>query len=352
MALFRAKYYKKRIKYYGTATPLRARAYNLAAVTIGDYALFGGGYYNNDYKRQVYAYNTSLTQSIPDGLTVNTTVQGWSELATATVGNYALFGGGGSASSSMIDVVVSYNTSLTRGFPTVLSQARYRLDGVTVGNYALFGGGGYWSSRLVSSDVTDAYNTSLTRSTPTALSEARYNLSATTVGNYALFGGGTKRIEGSSTIGDMAIVDVYDTSLTRSVITSLSQARTNLAAVTISDYALFGGGSDYTYNNVYNIVDAYDTSLTRSVITPLSQGKYYLAATTVDNYALFGGGYNAQGASNTVDVYDVGLTKTTITPLSYARRSLAATTVGSYALFGGGVGSDSQAGYAVDVYTI
>ncbi len=48
-------------------------------------------------------------------------------------------------------------------------------------------GGGEASSRL---STVDAYNTSLTRSTPTALSVARSYLAATTVGNYALFGGG------------------------------------------------------------------------------------------------------------------------------------------------------------------
>ncbi len=38
----------------------------------------------------------------------------------------------------------------------------------------------------------DVYDTSLTRSNPVELSEARSNLAATTLGNYALFGGGLK----------------------------------------------------------------------------------------------------------------------------------------------------------------
>ena len=59
-------------------------------------------------------------------------------------------------------------------------------------------GGGYPDSSTV-----DAYNTSLTRTSPTALSEARRNLAATSVGNYALFGGGDN---GS---GDRSTVDAY-----------------------------------------------------------------------------------------------------------------------------------------------
>ena len=84
------------------------------------------------------------------------------------------------------------------GAITALSLAREKLSAATVGNYALFGGGLGASS----SAVVDAYNATLTRSTPTALSAARKELAATTIGNYALFGGGS----GAS---DSAVVDAY-----------------------------------------------------------------------------------------------------------------------------------------------
>ena len=62
-----------------------------------------------------------------------------SHLAAATVGNYALFAGGyGSSYSAVVD---AYNASLTRSTPTSLSTGRYDLAAATVGNYALFGGG-------------------------------------------------------------------------------------------------------------------------------------------------------------------------------------------------------------------
>ena len=65
-----------------------------------------------------------------------------SDLAATTLGNYALFGGGktpGSGSSPIAsNSVDAYNQSLTRSTPTVLSVARYWAAATTIGNYALF----------------------------------------------------------------------------------------------------------------------------------------------------------------------------------------------------------------------
>ena len=120
------------------------------------------------------------------------------DLAGASVGGYALFGGGhtGAAYSAVVD---AYNTDLTRSTPTALSAARQLLAGASVGGYALFGGG---HTGAVSA-VVDAYNTDLTRSTPTALSEARRYLTGASVGGYALFGGGHTGAAYS------AVVDAY-----------------------------------------------------------------------------------------------------------------------------------------------
>ena len=58
------------------------------------------------------------------------------------------------------------------GTITPLSQARGYLSATSIKGYALFGGGGYSSSRY--SSVVDAYDSNLTRSTPTALSQGRH----------------------------------------------------------------------------------------------------------------------------------------------------------------------------------
>ena len=286
-----------------TPTALSQARYGLAATTIGDYALFGGGYYYSSgvgYYRYaiVDAYNTSLTRTTPTELS-----QARSGLAATTVGNYALFGGG--VSSSYSAVVDAYDTSLTRTTPTALSQVRSSLKATTVGNYALFGGG---SGGGYNYATVDAYDTTLTRTTPTALSQARSQLAATTVGNYALFGGG----ESSSSYS--AVVDAYDTSLTRTTPTELSQARDGLTATTVartggsspqSSYALFGGGYASSFPYYSDVVDAYDTSLTRTTPTELSQARNSLTATTVGNYALFGGGDNNRTRFDVVDAYSL-----------------------------------------------
>ena len=160
----------------------------------------------------------------------------------------------------------------------------------TVGNYAFFGGG---SSSSTYSSTVNAYSRSLTRSVLTSLSEPKYRLTATTVGNYALFGGG------SSSGSYYSTVDTYNSSLTRSTATSLSEARESPAATTVSNYALFGGG----YYGPCSTVDAYNSSLTRSTIIDLSVARRGLAATTVGSYALFGGGYDGSSYCSTLDYY-------------------------------------------------
>ena len=101
--------------------------------------------------------------------------------------------------------------------------------------------------------------------------------------------------------------------------------------------------------NTYTILNIKLPSLTRTTLTPLSVGRNYLAATSVGNYALFGGG-EGDILTATVDAYDTSLTRTIPTPLSVARGTLVATSVGNYALFGGGKGDILTA--TVDAYTV
>ncbi len=147
--------------------------------------------------------------------------------------------------------VTGFEYGLKRSTPKALSTARSYLAGASVGNYALFGGG-YASSY---STVVDAYNTSLTRSTPTALSTARSFLAGASVGNYALFGGG-------STGSNSAVVDAYNTSLTRSTPTALSSARSKLAGASVGNYALFGGGGSSDAVDAYGPGEGFVLTLT------------------------------------------------------------------------------------------
>ena len=308
------------VAYYGTINALSKGRSGLAAASVGDYALFGGGggLYSADYNCTVDAYSGSLTKV--DVLSLST--PGLYDVCAASVGNHALFAGRiGSVTQCE---VIAYDENLTQSFPTDLSRGRRGIATTTNGKYALFGGGydymGY-------SKTVDAYNENLTRTTPTALSQGRDNFAATYFGKYALFGGGYGPAPSLNT------VDAYDDNLTRTTPAALSQARRSLAATSVGKHALFGGGSASHSPYDSYVVDAYDDNLTRTTPTALSQGRSLLAATSLQNYALFGGG---DYSTSSVDVYDERLTRTNPNRLSYGRESLAATSVGNYALFAGG----------------
>ena len=325
------------VPYNGTVTGLNLSAQDLAATTVGNYAIFAGGY-GGSYRNSVDIYDETLVHYQPSNLL--TTAK--SDLAATTVGNYALFGGGKTANTSYSYNVEGYNTSLTHYSAETFYTARASLAATTVGNYALFGGGYNGDGNA---SAVDSYNRSLTRTAANPLVYARNTLAATSVGNHALFGGG---IYTASTPVQRNTVDVYNSDLTFTTAASLSAARSGLAATTVGNYALFGGGK--TASGKSDVVDAYSSSLTRTTVTPLTMIRYYLAATTLGDYAIFGGGYASDDVTNRVDIYDSSLTRLNYNYLTVARSSLAATTVGNYALFGGG----NVIGYTktVDAFTL
>lgn len=331
------------LSYYGTATGLSTARSQMAAATIGDYAIFAGGY-TGSIVSTVDAYSKSLTKSSISSLA---TARSYS--AATTIGNYALIGGGDVSGSSGTYTVETYNKSLTRGTCTSLETAISLHAAASNDSYALFGGGYYWyrntKKKYVRSNtnVVYAYDSSLALTVPTGLSKYPGSLAATNVGDYVLFAGGG--VPSIITPGYSNVVDAYDKSLTRTTATNLTSGKEDLAATTVGGYAIFAGG--YTHYDSFSDVDAYDRSLTHLTPAKLSQARYNLAATSVADYAIFAGGYS-EGTFNTVDAYDTQLTHTTPTVLSAARHSLSAATVGDFALFAGGVSSSYY--NTVDVY--
>ena len=325
------------VPYNGSVTGLNLSASNLAATTVGNYAIFAGGY-GGSYRNSVDIYDETLTHTQPSNLLTTATTN----LAATTVGDYALFGGGKTANTSYSYDVEGYNTSLTQYSAESFYTARASLAATTVGNYALFGGG---YSGDGNASAVDSYNGSLTRNAANPLVYARNTLAATTVGKHALFGGG---IYTASTPVQRDTVDAYNPDLTFTTASSLSAARSGLAATTVGNYALFGGGK--TASGKSDVVDAYSSSLTRTTVTPLTMIRYYLAATTLGDYAIFGGGYASDDVTNRVDIYDSSLTRLNYNYLTVGRSDLAATTVGNYALFAGG----NIIGYTkvVDAFTL
>ena len=298
--------------------------YEFAATSVGDYALFGGGYNSGSVLSNVDAYSTNLTHSTPTALDERR------HRFTATANqSYALFGGGEryNSGTDYYPNVDAYNADLVHSTVAGLSEGRSYLAATTVGDYSLFAGG-----RLTggfSSDKVDAYDDNLAQSTATALSLDRASLVATTVGEHAIFASGTKWT-GSGGSG-VRNVDAYSGSLVHSTPADVTRYGYD-AATAVGDYALFGASSGA-------IVDVYNISLVKLTPVNLSYDKYEFAATTVGNFALFGGGRNSNGEFSKVEGFDNNLVLHQFKDLSEGKSGLASTALSKYALFGGGYSS-------------
>lgn len=344
--------------YWGKATNLSTDLTGLAAASTkneySEYAFFGGGYKDSSTDSAlVEAYDTSLTRHSAENLSTAREA-----LAAAAVGYHAIFAGGCNPSYSPYDKTDAFDDYLERVTCDNLTVKRYDLAATTVGvdydAYALFAGG-YGVTTVTGPVATvDAYAADLTRTTATSLSSMRRLLAATTVGNHALFGGG----KNTST---KATVDAYDESLTRTAVTDMSTGRVNAKAVTVGGYALFcGGHKGDNFEDFLDTIEVYDSSLTKMASITLSEAKTVGGATSVGDYAVFAGGYYSSSSTggvykNTVDVFDSTLTRTNGTNLSVKKSSLGAATVGDFALFAGGT-YYSNVGYqrtsTVEVYAV
>lgn len=133
-----------------------ARA-DLKGEAVGDYVLFAGG---EGGINAVEAIDSSLTALTLQSLTV-----GRHDMASAALGTYALFAGGryvdNSGSNIILATVDVYDASLTHTAFTSLSVARQGPAGATVGNYALFAGGGEGYKQAMAGDyvaTVDCYS--------------------------------------------------------------------------------------------------------------------------------------------------------------------------------------------------
>lgn len=281
--------------------------FGAAGGTVGTYALFAGGMIHPygesaTYYANVSAYNSSYTET-----TITALASASAYMASASVGNYVLFTMGidlnpisdANPSRSTVD---AYNASLTHSTPTVLSQARAYGAGASIGNYALFAGGFTRTTTGTRThySIVDAYNTSLTRTTPTGLSLARSFLASASNSNYAIFAGGDTGTSASSPSYTM-VVDAYNSSLTRS--TSSLQALSLYRGAGMPSHAIFAaeGGTGSTV--------AFNTSLTASYIDWVDPaGRDGMAGAGLDECVIFMGGYSGTTEYSNTDVYTDSLT--------------------------------------------
>lgn len=251
-------------------------------------------------------------------------VQSTANAVGVSVGQYALFCGGGNPTPSSI--VTAYDENLTKSIPTPLSVAQRYANGATVAGYALIAGG--TTSNGVTA-VVSCYDGSLTMTTPTELSVARDYLSGCSVGDYALFAGGEN---GSGTLYN--VVDVYNESLTLSSATPLSSNRSRGVSTNLTNYAIFA--SNDSPGQFSGITDAYDVSLTMSTITPISVSVGGLSAATAGIHSNKTAIFVCGGTAGTVNLYDESLVQTIQTNAQLAKYNMTGLSFNGNALFAGG----------------
>jgi hypothetical protein len=320
-----------------TAALTSARGY-LSATTLGSKAYFAGG----------FGSGPSSVVDIYDASTGLWTSHNLSEprgfLAATSVRNFAMFGGGlsGNGISATVDTYDSTAQSWTQ---TSLSKERDSLAATSVGVYALFAGG--YNNADLSVKTVDVFDSATGLWSTDELSQARDSLAATSVRNYALFGGGWISWDTDNDGETSDRVDIYDSITGEWSTHDLSEPREYLAATTVGDLAIFAGGDD-GYFNVSGAVDVFNGATGKWHTEVLPHPRSQLTAASVGDFAFFAGGFDADGyESDVIDIYNgaTGEWVTSTLALSEARKELAATFCGNSAIFGGG-GSN---GIVVDV---
>lgn len=298
-----------------TSRHLSVSRFGLAGVSLGNTALFGGGGSLVEGKNQVYSNAVDVFDA-SGGSSTATLSRGRVYLAATSVGPKAIFAGGECpdivfGTVNPTNVVDIFDAGTGQWSTATLSYARSKLAAASVGNKAFFAGGyGLVPPGIgAHSDLVDIYDAGSGLWTVARLSEARSNLTAVSAGNKVFFAGGTTggfRQQDPTTYSNT--VDIYDLNLGTWTSAHLSQARTNVAAAVIGDAVLFGGGvySDSVgTSHLCSVVDVYNISSGTWSTTTLSEARYSLAATSLGNMALFAGGGNATNLSAVVDVYAI-----------------------------------------------
>lgn len=222
-------------------------------------------------KRPTLAYNTALAAlNLTDFSNLVNLTYATQCLAVATAGNsYAIYmahyGENSVQTKPHVDET-AYSSTLTKVTCPTIGKDRGKISAGSVGEYAIFAGGETRAKAGYQQSYVDAYSSSLTRTTPTALSQSRIGSTPINFDGKLFFLGGC--FNNDSYVYNN--VDIYDSSLTRSIMT-LSEKRGNMAAAENGKYIVYAGGEreGTTGNEAYHEVRAINKSLTESILESL-----------------------------------------------------------------------------------
>jgi hypothetical protein len=239
----------------------------------------------NDNTRQIIH-----AQLIPVGLMSEGRVMA----TTAAGGNKIFFVGNPGSPSATIDI---YDVMTDVWTTSQLSIGRTQMATVTAGNKIFFAGGGWYDAGgdIHPSKRIDILDLSTNTWSIDSLSEARYDLAAAAVGDKVIFAGGVR----SDQVNDFnsSRVDIYNLSTHSWSNAVLSEPRSNLSAVTLGDSVYFAGGftgfNTVSGNTEYlttDRIDIYDNISNSWSISSLTEAKQDLAAIAAGNKIFWAGG--------------------------------------------------------------
>ena len=219
--------------------------------------------------------------------------------ATATVGDYALAAGGVTSDYVLSNIINSFDKTLSQKYSGLLLANKYGAGGASVGNFALFAGG--VAGNGYETIYVDVINSSLQRASESAknlpVQSARWRGVQTK--EYAIF------IAESNT--DASCTVAYDENLLQYILPNHPIPRiSNLAPVSTKDYAIVAGGysplGQYAYRDD---VIVYSNDLTFNILTPLRSKKTSVTGEAIGDYIYFFGGHEVNNLSKEVEIYEM-----------------------------------------------
>ena len=275
---------------------------------------------NTEYYYAVYAISTSglysdsvVESAIPkEGVPTYETSLSYSSITTAgaSIPNYAVLYGGGTYENKPRNSIAISTSNTTQGL-TAPNHCFYQVAGLSTPNYTVFGGGDSANDRYTYKEV-DAYDTSLTYHNRIALlSSSRPRV----VDNGIYFSGYHFFIGNRRENTSVDTIDCFDSSFTVQDVDAYPLECQYAAVSKSTGYMIRAGGMGISnVKPLYSDVYAWNTSLTRSQITGLSEQCTALGGYIGNRMIIFHGGTSYsdgsfQTASKMTDIYDSSLTR-------------------------------------------
>ena len=281
-----------------SAPPLQGGArYHLAAATVGNIAIFAGGYNGQTTLDTVDVFNAS----VPEMWSLGPPLQGGARqfLAAASIGTKVIFAGGlGDTYSASVDIYDASTNEWELG-PELQGGARYYLAAATTDTAVIFAGGLLNDSMFASTvDIYDSLSDSWSLGPPLPCGP-RSEIGTASIANKGVFVGG---VGGSNEIFEC--VDVYD-GLTSTWISynPLPIGSSSLSSGVIGDLAFFAGG--WTMNSAESPnVFVLNITSTEWISAPALQiGREYVFMASNDSALMIVGGREDEVASGATDIY-------------------------------------------------